>query len=317
MIFKLKCFLPPSMKKYLIAFYLLFLLQGMLMPANAWGYSVHKEVAERAIEKLPENWKTWLQAHVQELREGSIFPDENKDKDPNERPRHYDDSDIPHTDINVSSTSENYSLGVVSWAAMNTSLKLVEAIKQNQGNEVLLLMGSLSHYLSDASQPFHATSNFDGQLTGNDGIHSRFETILPDKYWEAIWQQVEIGEPKYVSDIYNATKAAIASGLAVVPLLLEADDKAKESGDYWGTFYNETSEILVERLELAIQLTMDAWFSAITDANSLNKDLTQMIITTPKVTKTSSSALEADASFYPALVIPTFIAMALNKKKKL
>ena len=38
----------------------------------------------------------------------------------------------------------------------------------------------VSHYVSDGHVPFHAALNYDGQLTGQTGIHSRFEAELFD-----------------------------------------------------------------------------------------------------------------------------------------
>ena len=40
----------------------------------------------------------------------------------------------------------------------------------------------LAHYVSDGHVPFHAVLNYDGQLTGQWGIHSRFETELFERY---------------------------------------------------------------------------------------------------------------------------------------
>ena len=37
-------------------------------------------------------------------------------------------------------------------------------------------------YCADAHVPFHATLNHDGQLTGQWGIHSRFESELFERY---------------------------------------------------------------------------------------------------------------------------------------
>ena len=42
-------------------------------------------------------------------------------------------------------------------------------------SDVVLFAAVASHYIQDAHQPFHATNNFNGQLTGNDGLHARFE----------------------------------------------------------------------------------------------------------------------------------------------
>ena len=49
-------------------------------------------------------------------------------------------------------------------------------------SDVVLFAAVTSHYLQDAHQPFHATNNYDGQLTGNNGIHSRFERDLIERF---------------------------------------------------------------------------------------------------------------------------------------
>jgi hypothetical protein len=55
---------------------------------------------------------------------------------------------------------------------------LGEAIS-NQSNEKMLRYFSwIAHYVEDAHQPLHVTENYDGQLTNQPGIHSRFETEL-------------------------------------------------------------------------------------------------------------------------------------------
>ena len=48
--------------------------------------------------------------------------------------------------------------------------------------DVVLFSALASHYLQDSTQPFHGAINYDGQLTGNHGIHSRFESELIERY---------------------------------------------------------------------------------------------------------------------------------------
>ena len=43
---------------------------------------------------------------------------------------------------------------------------------------IKLMSAVLAHYVADAHVPFHAVVNYDGQLTGQRGIHSRFESEL-------------------------------------------------------------------------------------------------------------------------------------------
>ena len=46
------------------------------------------------------------------------------------------------------------------------------------GDNARYLSAVLSHYIEDAHVPFHASANYDGQMTNQRGIHSRFETDL-------------------------------------------------------------------------------------------------------------------------------------------
>ena len=49
-------------------------------------------------------------------------------------------------------------------------------------SNVVLFSAVASHYIQDAHQPFHASINYDGALTGNGGIHSRFERDLIERF---------------------------------------------------------------------------------------------------------------------------------------
>ena len=45
-------------------------------------------------------------------------------------------------------------------------------------NQVLLYAGLMSHFVGDLANPHHTTENFNGQLTGNTGLHAYFEDDL-------------------------------------------------------------------------------------------------------------------------------------------
>lgn len=45
-------------------------------------------------------------------------------------------------------------------------------------NQALMYAGLMSHFVADLANPHHTTANYDGQLTGNRGLHSYFESIV-------------------------------------------------------------------------------------------------------------------------------------------
>lgn len=51
-----------------------------------------------------------------------------------------------------------------------------EKLPYNQAiYSMMLYMGLMGHFVGDASQPFHATADFDGYVAGHGGIHSYYE----------------------------------------------------------------------------------------------------------------------------------------------
>ena len=68
-------------------------------------------------------------------------------------------------------------------------MKLIEAFTQKatySRDNIKYFSAFLGHYLSDAQVPFHAALNHDGQLTGQWGIHSRFETETFERYRDSL-----------------------------------------------------------------------------------------------------------------------------------
>ena len=67
--------------------------------------------------------------------------------------------------------------GTLPWRSEEMYRKLVEAFTQKAPyarENIRLFSSVIAHYAADANQPFHATLNYDGQLTGQWGILSRF-----------------------------------------------------------------------------------------------------------------------------------------------
>ena len=52
----------------------------------------------------------------------------------------------------------------------------------------------LGHYVGDAHVPLHAVLNYDGQLTGQTGVHARWESDLVDRFLRQLEPRVEPGQ---------------------------------------------------------------------------------------------------------------------------
>jgi hypothetical protein len=128
-------------------------------------------------------------------------------------------------------------------------------------DDVWQVAAELGHYVADTHQPLHLTLNYNGQLTGNNGIHSRYETSminshlsqlpLPTKssiYWPNVIDSVFL----YIDEIYP-----------YVDSINVADDLASaQDPNHGSTYYN----ILWQELE---QLSTISIHAAIIDIASL------------------------------------------------
>ncbi len=53
-----------------------------------------------------------------------------------------------------------------------------DELKEQHINQALLYSGLMSHFVGDLANPHHTTANYDGQLTGNKGLHAYFESVV-------------------------------------------------------------------------------------------------------------------------------------------
>jgi hypothetical protein len=93
----------------------------------------------------------------------------------------------------------------------------------------------LSHYIGDAHVPFHAVVNYDGQVTGQHGIHSRFETELFARLRPTLRVAPSALAP--ITAPRDATFATLIEGAALATKVLEADRQAIGTGDLYDEGY--------------------------------------------------------------------------------
>lgn len=134
---------------------------------------------------------------------------------------------------------------------------------------ILLFSASLSHYVSDALVPFHAVVNYDGQLTGQHGIHARFESVLFERYRDQL-----VVTPQPIAPIRNPRDVAfdrMIEGTRLVPPILKSDLDAIGTRDvydeaYYAAFFAATRPVLERRLSEAISavaaMIAGAWETA-------------------------------------------------------
>lgn len=136
-------------------------------------------------------------------------------------------------------------------------------------SDVVLFGAVASHYIQDAHQPFHASNNYDGQLTGNSGIHARFERDLVERFAARLTLSPRPVTP--VAEARDTAFAALLDSYQLVDGILAADKDAVGGKDvyddeYFERFFARVKPVLEKRLSDAITATagviVGAWEAA-------------------------------------------------------
>jgi hypothetical protein len=244
---------------------------------HAWGFEAHKFIMERAIALLPAEIRPFFEQHKSALVERAIDPDTwqvagfNDQEDRN----HFLDLDwegygkYPYNGLprdysaavakfGAKRIAEN---GTVPWRVeeMYGNLRRAFETYERRGPfgrfDVIFFSAWLTHYVSDAHVPFHAVLNYDGQLTGQHGIHARFEAYLFERYRD----QWTIG-PKPIAPIKNPRDYifdVVVQGTQLVAPILKSDLDASNGRDeyddvYYAAFFTANRAVLERRLNESI-----------------------------------------------------------------
>src|SRR5262245_7304199 len=258
-------------------------------PAIAWGFAGHRLIMARAIELLPPPLKPYFQRFKDEIVVRAIDPDVWRSAGWDDDPNHFVDFGMPELGPYPFAglprerykALENFGqrtmdrVGYLPWreAEMFGNLRRAFEGFARQSPyataDVALFAPVASHYIQDAHQPFHASQNYDGQLTGNAGIHARFERDLVERFES----RLTIAPPS-VPPVGNPRDFAfdvLLDSYTHVDAILKADSDAvagKEfyDDDYFEKFFVRVKPILEQQLGRAISATagviVGAWEAA-------------------------------------------------------
>jgi hypothetical protein len=256
-------------------------------PVGAWGFNGHKFITDRAIELLPVEIRPFFQKFRTTVVEHSIDPDTYRTVGfTDEPPRHFLDMDaygpFPFKDLPreykeaVDKRGLDFVIknGTVPWRTEEIYIQLRDNFKQLATapfarDNVKLFSSVLSHYIGDSFQPFHAAVNYDGQMTNQRGIHSRFETEMFDRYRDKL--RITPGPVNQITNVRDFSFATLTDSFSHVEAILAADleaTKGREFYDdaYFAQMFEKTGPIMEKRISGAISAVASLITSAWVDA---------------------------------------------------
>jgi hypothetical protein len=87
--------------------------------------------------------------------------------------------------------------GILPYHLLSMQKQLTVAFLQKDKNRILKLSADMGHYIADAHVPLHTVSNYDGQFTNQSGVHSFWESRLPELFADARYN-FYVGRAEYI-----------------------------------------------------------------------------------------------------------------------
>ncbi|WP_370513202.1 zinc dependent phospholipase C family protein [Fulvivirga sp. M361] len=259
-----------------------------------------------AVFTLPPEMIGFYKHHVQYLSENAVNPDKRRYAVEEEAARHYIDIDVYgdsavyHMPRYWKDAVQRYPedtlkmYGIVPWYVNKMRYRLTDAMRVRDAASILRLSAELGHYVADANVPLHTTENYNGQLTGQKGIHGLWESRLTELF--ATEYDFFVGKASYLErpqvTIWNAVIQAHEALDSVLFFEKELTTKFGPDKKYgyetrgnqtiktysykFSQAYHRVLNGMVERQMLrSVKMTGDFWYTCWVDAGQ--PDLQEMI----------------------------------------
>ncbi|GHE33742.1 zinc dependent phospholipase C family protein [Sphingobacterium griseoflavum] len=280
-----------------------FLSIPLILLLSSWGFFAHKLINRHAVHTLPTELAAFYKKNIHLVTEKAVDPDKRCYVDTLESPRHYIDIDdydsgqIDSIPIHWSKAKEKYqerqlrAHGIIPWQIHLTYQKLVKAFREQSVQGIIRHSADLGHYLADAHVPLHTTRNYNGQYTGQIGIHAFWESRIPEMF--ASRYKLLVGKATYIKSpldtawlIVRESHERVAAVLAIERQLAQEFPKDQQrsyihrnnmlmytySDAYTKAYHHRMQGMVERRMRASIRRIGCYWFSAWVDAGQPKLD---------------------------------------------
>ena len=268
----------------------------VLILCSSWGFFAHRKINRLAVFTLPADMVTFYKKNIRYIEEDAVNPDRRRYIIPEEAARHYIDLDVygdsaayrlPNywKDAVEKFTEDTLqSHGILPWNIHRVYYELKAAFLLRDPEKIIRLSADLGHYVGDAHVPLHTTKNYDGQLTGQTGIHAFWESRLPQLFVPEF--DFYVGKAVYLDNVQLTSWKIVAHTHQALDSVLRLEKQLSEkwgdkkfnfeslgrqtvkvfSADY-SKAYNQLLGGMVERqMRAAVLMTGSIWYTAWVDA---------------------------------------------------
>ncbi|HKH59445.1 MAG TPA: zinc dependent phospholipase C family protein [Flavitalea sp.] len=159
---------------------------------SSWGFLVHRTVNQLAVYELPKDLRVFFYVNMDYIVRHSVRPDLRRNEDSTEDKKHFIDFEafgdsaawkMPfawNDALKLYTRDTLLEYGYVPYHIMAVKERLTNAFRNHIKDSILFYAADIAHYIGDAHVPLHTTLNYDGQLTNQKGLHSLWESFVPE-----------------------------------------------------------------------------------------------------------------------------------------
>lgn len=315
--------------KYILSLALIiFAVSFFQETATSWGFFGHKKINRMAVFTLPPEMIKFYKKNIEYLTEHAVDPDKRRYAVEGEAPRHYIDIDhyvhsgedpfevVPekwYDAVDKFSEDTLQAYGIVPWHVNVMVMRLTKAFEAKDVDRILSVSADLGHYIGDSHVPLHTTENYNGQLTGQRGIHGFWESRLPEL--KAMDYDFFVGRAEYVEDILADEWETVQESFSAKDSVLDLERKLNNefptdqkyshenrgasliktySEEYSTAYHNMMNGMVERRLTSSIITVGSYWYTAWVNAGQ--PDLNELLERGPSK-KLEKENLELDKSY--------------------
>jgi len=289
--------LPFSMK---LVFRPVFILLFLLIPgfqAFSWGFFAHQRINRLAVFCLPEPMSAFFKRNIVYLTENAVNPDRRRNAVKGEAPKHFIDIDVYGDSAlwkmprrwqdavakYTEDTLQEY--GIVPWEVNRLKYNLQRAFEQKDARAILRIASDWGHYIADSNVPLHTTENYNGQMTGQKGIHGFWESRLPELYSDKY--DFFVGQASYEKNVLTRSWSSVIAAHSALDSVLGFEKKLNArwpedkkysfeqrgnvtvqvySREYTAAYNQMLGNQVERRMRASIKQVADFWYTAWVDA---------------------------------------------------
>jgi hypothetical protein len=202
---------------------------------------------------------------------------------------------IPEGSADKVLVRDNFSgYGILPYHLESMQRRITRAFVAEDSDAILRLCAEMGHYVGDAHVPLHTTENYNGQMTGQTGIHAFWESRLPELFADEQYDYF-VGKAEYIENPREYYWNIVLKSNSLVDSVLRTEQRLRETfpvdqqmcfderlgrtiktqcAEFAAAWDQEMQGMVEERFRAAIQSIGSVWYTCWVDAGQ--PDLTRL-----------------------------------------